>query len=93
MNVRHIMTPGVIKTTDCKQPLPQKRSRKMSKSTPITLRLDTKLYDAVKAIAAKEDIPASYVIRRLLRRGLGIAPTTTAGTAAEDLKMPEDWEV
>lgn len=60
----------------------------MAKSTPITLRLDTDIYNALKSISEKEEIPTSYVIRRILRKGLNL----TQSTATTEIKMPDNWE-
>lgn len=64
----------------------------MVKSIPITLRLDTEIYTAIKRIATQEQIPASYVIRRLLRKGLDLKPGQTIAPVTEELKMPDGWE-
>jgi antitoxin component of RelBE/YafQ-DinJ toxin-antitoxin module len=42
----------------------------MAKTIVITLRIEEDTYNTCKAIAEKEEIPASYVIRRALKRGL-----------------------
>jgi predicted transcriptional regulator len=63
----------------------------MAKTTVITLRVDTELQQILQAMAQKEEIPASYVIRRLIKAGLkaegkmpAVVKTTTLTT--------EDWE-
>jgi predicted transcriptional regulator len=63
----------------------------MAKSTPITLRLDTELYNVLQDIAKREEIPASYVIRRALRKGLGLDPAK-ANIRDTTAELAESWE-
>ena len=62
----------------------------MAKSTPITLRLDTDVYKYLQDIAKREEIPVSFVIRRTLRKGLGIKLGETPVDLSE--KLTADWE-
>ena len=70
----------------------------MANSTIVTLRLSTEIYGVIRAIAEKDDIPVSFVIRRALKKGLGLQhPTTSAHTAntPEAVKadeIVEAWE-
>lgn len=65
----------------------------MAKSTPITLRLDTELYAALQDIASREDIPTSYVIRRAIRKGLGMAPKGSQNAVKDTTaELAESWE-
>jgi predicted transcriptional regulator len=59
-----------------------------TKTAVLTLRLDTDLMDLCKAIAKKEEVPVSIVIRRAIRKGLnttGLLPKTG------DEQLP-DWD-
>jgi len=61
----------------------------MANTTVITLRVGSDLQEVIKAMAQKEEIPASYIIRRLIKAGLkaeGKLPTTVKTT-----ELP-DWE-
>jgi predicted transcriptional regulator len=64
----------------------------MAQTTVITLRVGTDLQEQIKAMAQKEEIPASYIIRRLIKAGLSAEgkhlPTQVKNTAPT---MP-DWE-
>ena len=62
----------------------------MAKSTPITLRLDTDMYKFLQDVAKREEIPVSFVIRRTLRKGLGIKQGEAP--AEIDEKLTADWE-
>ena len=42
----------------------------MSKSVVVTLRVDQEVYNQYKAQAESEDIPITYVLRRVLKRGI-----------------------
>ena len=66
----------------------------MSNSTVITLRIKTDLYNEVKAVAEKEDIPASFVIRRAIKRGLAMPHTSTKPTqpVQKIAEFNEEWE-
>ena len=48
----------------------------------VTLRLTTELYTVIRESAKKEDIPVSFVIRRALKKGLGIQQSTTSAYTA-----------
>ena len=67
----------------------------MSNSTVVTLRLPTEIYTVVRSIADKDDIPVSFVIRRALKKGLGIqqsaTPSATQSTTKAD-EIVEAWE-
>lgn len=66
----------------------------MARSTPITLRLDTDLYTVLRTTAANEDIPVSYVIRRALRKGLGLPKLSDANPEIKDTstEIATEWE-
>ena len=70
----------------------------MANSTVVTLRISTDIYNVVREIAEKEDIPASFVIRRAIKKGLGITqsttPTRTTNTpeAVKTEEVMEGWE-
>jgi predicted transcriptional regulator len=59
-----------------------------TKTAVLTLRLDTDLMDLCKAIAKKEEIPVSIVIRRAIRKGLN----TTGLTSRTDGDQLPDWD-
>ena len=67
----------------------------MANSTIVTLRLSTEIYGVIRAIAEKDDIPVSFVIRRALKKGLGIqqsaTPSATQSTTKAD-EIVEAWE-
>ena len=67
-------------------------TKDMAKNTVITLRISEELQATIQAIASKEEIPASYIIRRLIKAGLHAEgrhlPNNTKKT---DLNM-QDWE-
>lgn len=64
----------------------------------VTLRLTTDIYNVIRNTAQKEDIPVSFVIRRALKKGLGIQQSTTPAhteVAPSDAKadeIVEGWE-
>mgnify|MGYP003332777103 CR=1 FL=1 len=58
------------------------------KNTVITLRLDTETYNVVHAMAKKEEIPVSYVLRRALKKGLNLP---VLAKEQDRLALP-DWE-
>jgi predicted transcriptional regulator len=62
----------------------------MTQTTVITLRVSTELQEQIKAIAQKEEIPASYIIRRLLKAGLVAEGKHHAGQV-KTTTIPE-WE-
>lgn len=77
----------------------------MANSTVVTLRVNTDLYNVIKAVAEKEDIPASFVIRRAIKRGLtpqhpdtsdiaqSLASASTAVTGPQkSAELLEEWE-
>lgn len=59
------------------------------KSTIITLRLSHELHDLCKAVADKEEIPVSYVIRRAIKKGLNTESKPVVKST--EVEMPE-WE-
>jgi predicted DNA binding CopG/RHH family protein len=59
------------------------------KTTVITLRLDTKLLEAIRAQANKEEIPMSYVIRKAIKTGLHAE--NKPHVKSSEVEMP-DWE-
>lgn len=70
----------------------------MANSTIVTLRLSTEIYGVIRAIAEKDDIPVSFVIRRALKKGLGLQQSTTSTNTANTPadananKIVEGWE-
>lgn len=70
----------------------------MANSTIVTLRLSTEIYGVIRAIAEKDDIPVSFVIRRALKKGLGLQQSTTSANTANTPadananKIVEGWE-
>jgi predicted transcriptional regulator len=59
-----------------------------TKTAVLTLRLDTELMDLCKAIAKKEEVPVSIVIRRAIRKGLN----ATGLTSRTDGDQLPDWD-
>jgi predicted transcriptional regulator len=59
-----------------------------TKTAVLTLRLDTDLMDLCKAIAKREEIPVSIVIRRAIRKGLN----ATGLTSRTDGDQLPDWD-
>jgi predicted transcriptional regulator len=59
-----------------------------TKTAVLTLRLDTELMDLCKAIAKREEIPVSIVIRRAIRKGLN----ATGLTSRTDGDQLPDWD-
>jgi predicted transcriptional regulator len=59
-----------------------------TKTAVLTLRLDTDLMDLCKAIAKREEIPVSIVIRRAIRKGLN----TTGLLPKTDGDQLPDWD-
>jgi hypothetical protein len=59
-----------------------------TKTAVLTLRLDTDLMDLCKAIAKKEEVPVSIVIRRAIRKGLNM----TGLTSRTDGDQLPDWD-
>lgn len=64
-------------------------STSTQKSTIITLRLSLELYGQCKAVADKEEIPLSYVIRRAIKKGLNAESKPVPKST--EVEMPE-WE-
>jgi predicted transcriptional regulator len=62
----------------------------MTKTTVITLRVSTELQNTIQAMAQKEEIPASYIIRRLIKAGLNAEGKHLAGQV-KTTQIPE-WE-
>ena len=62
----------------------------MTKNTVITLRIDEQLNNAIQSIVQKEEIPASYIIRRLIKAGLNAEGKHLAGQV-KTTTIP-DWE-
>jgi hypothetical protein len=56
--------------------------------------LDTDLYTVLRTTAANEDIPVSYVIRRALRKGLGLPKTSEQSPQTKDTtaEIATEWE-
>jgi len=59
-----------------------------TKTAVLTLRLDTELMDLCKAIAKKEEVPLSIVIRKAIRKGLN----TTGLIPKNDGDQLPDWD-
>lgn len=60
-----------------------------SKTTVITLRLDSKLLEAIREHANKEELPMSYIIRKAIKTGLNIPAKPVVKST--EVTMP-DWE-
>ena len=84
------------------QPNYIERQQMSTSSHVVTLRLNTEIYSVIRSTAEKEDIPASFVIRRALKKGLGITQSTTSAhnantsaatpTDAKADEIVESWE-
>jgi predicted DNA binding CopG/RHH family protein len=61
----------------------------MTKTTVVTLRLDTNLLETIRAQANKEELPMSYIIRRAIKKSLETEIKPPAKST--DVSMP-DWE-
>lgn len=81
--------------------LTKKESQKMSgrpKSErtmhcTFTLRLDAETYKVLQDIATHEEVPLSYVVRRVLRKGLSLAPRSVQQVPENDIEaIASDWE-
>lgn len=55
-----------------------------TKTHVVTIRLTTDDYNVLHGMAKKDDVPLSIVIRRSLRKGLGLPET--AKVTAQDIK-------
>ena len=64
----------------------------MAQTTVITLRVSTDLQETIKAMAQKEEIPASYIIRRLIKAGLHAVGKHTQGNIKTTAPTMPDWE-
>lgn len=64
-------------------------TQNLQKSTVYNLRLDAELYNAISTIAEREQIPLSFVIRRAIKKGLGM---TILAKEQERISLPENWE-
>ena len=71
----------------------------MANSTIITLRIKTEIYDVIKSITHKDDIPISFVIRRAIKRGLPYPPPSTQSATQKTpapvqtpTEFTEEWE-
>jgi predicted transcriptional regulator len=62
----------------------------MAQTTVITLRVGTDLQEQIRAMAQKEEIPASYIIRRLIKAGLH-AEGKHLASQVKTTQIP-DWE-
>ena len=65
-------------------------TKDMAKNTVITLRISEELQATIQAIASKEEIPASYIIRRLIKAGLN-AEGKHLASQVKATQLP-DWE-
>ena len=63
----------------------------MATTTVITLRINTDLQEVIRTIAQNEEIPASYVIRRLIKAGLKAEGKLPATVKKTELSV-EDWQ-
>lgn len=64
----------------------------MAQTTVITLRVGSDLQEVIKAMSQKEEIPASYIIRRLIKAGLHAeGKHLPSNTKKTELNM-QDWE-
>jgi hypothetical protein len=64
----------------------------MTKTTVITLRVSTELQNAIQAMAQKEEIPASYIIRRLIKAGLHAEGKHLGGQVKTTNPTIPEWE-
>jgi hypothetical protein len=64
----------------------------MTKNTVITLRIDEELNSIIQAIVQKEEIPASYIIRRLIKAGLHAEGKHLASQVKTTAPTMPDWE-
>jgi antitoxin component of RelBE/YafQ-DinJ toxin-antitoxin module len=64
----------------------------MTKNTVITLRIDEELNNIIQAIVQKEEIPASYIIRRLIKAGLHAEGKHLASQVKTTAPTMPDWE-
>lgn len=62
----------------------------MAQTTVITLRVSTELQQMIQGMAQKEEIPASYIIRRLIKAGLN-AEGKHLPAQVKTTELPE-WE-
>jgi len=58
------------------------------KSKVLSIRLEQDLLEMLQAIADREGLPTSYIIRRALRKALSL-PLVSKETP---MKVPENWE-
>jgi predicted DNA binding CopG/RHH family protein len=65
-------------------------TKDMAKNTVITLRISEELQATIQAIASKEETPASYIIRRLIKAGLH-AEGKHLASQVKTTQIP-DWE-
>jgi predicted transcriptional regulator len=64
----------------------------MAQSTVITLRISTDLQEQIKTMAQKEEIPASYIIRRLIKAGLHAEGKHMQSSIKTTAPTMPDWE-
>lgn len=58
------------------------------KSKVLSLRLEQDLLENLQAIADREGIPLSYIIRRALRKALNMP----VSSKESPVKLPDSWE-
>ena len=58
------------------------------KSKVLSLRLEQDLLESLQAIADREGIPLSYIIRRALRKALNMP----VSSKESPVKLPDTWE-
>ena len=63
----------------------------MAQTTVISLRLGADLQETIRVMAQKEEIPASYIIRRLIKAGLH-AEGKHLPSQVKATTLNTDWE-
>jgi response regulator of citrate/malate metabolism len=79
-----------IRSTTTNHATLQKGIHSMTKNTVVTLRIDEQLNNTIQSMAQKEEIPASYIIRRLIKAGLN-AEGKHLPSQVKATQIPE-WE-
>ena len=64
----------------------------MAQTTVITLRVGTDLQEQIRAMAQKEESPASYIIRRLIKAGLHAEGKHLQSNIKKTDLSVEDWQ-
>jgi hypothetical protein len=68
----------------------RRNTKHMAQTTVITLRVSTELQSTIQGMAQKEEIPASYILRRLIKAGLN-AEGKHLASQVKATQIP-DWE-